>query len=270
MNNHHWIENKEEGVYVDPDNSFGFLYTIVNLIDHRLYVGKKQYWTKRRVKKAGRKNRVIKVSSNKWEYYTGSSRYLNEDIERLGKDNFLFIILENVKTKGGLHYGEIQLQLELEVLTKLKEDGSHLFYNRNIAGTKFLPKEFLSEETKKKIGDSHRGMKYKPGDKNFGIGRKIPKDIVEKNRQAQLLYNSNPHNREKSSIAKGADQIHYTFNHRDGESFVGTKYQFSQRYNISAVRSKELVDGFRIVGGKRLNVNTVKGWTFERKEKKDA
>lgn len=177
---HHWLGEKP-----DPDNSFGFIYIIVNLKTSKSYIGKKQYWSIRMVRRKGKRREKV-VKPNNWELYTGSSKDLNKDIEDTGKDNFLFIILANVDTRGGLHYGEAQLQYELDVLTSILPDGSRAYYNKNIAAVKFLPKEHLSKSHRAKIAASHKG---KPGTR---LGVSLSKDIKDKMRESALANNTRP------------------------------------------------------------------------------
>jgi phosphoribosylaminoimidazole-succinocarboxamide synthase len=54
----------------------------------------------------GRKNRRRSTKESDWRTYTGSSKELNADIEKLGKDKFTFTILELYDTKWELSYGE--------------------------------------------------------------------------------------------------------------------------------------------------------------------
>jgi len=131
---HHWCGE-------EPDlDLVGFVYLITNNLSGMLYIGKKQYKVRRRVKVKGRKNRKIVVRGNKWEYYTGSSVWLNSDIAELGKEQFTFEILAQASSKSSLHYLEIELQVKADVLRAKDEEGNPIFYNKMIAGTKFIPK----------------------------------------------------------------------------------------------------------------------------------
>lgn len=125
---HHWI-----GAHLDPTGLVGFVYAIVNKPESKIYIGKKSFWATRRVKLKGRKNRKIKKYGNKWEHYTGSSKSLNTDIDRLGKDCFTFVAIEAFASKGDLHYAELSLQVMLHALPDAR------CYNGNIAACKFIP-----------------------------------------------------------------------------------------------------------------------------------
>ena len=125
---HHWV-----GIKPDPVKYFGFVYEITNLATGRKYIGKKQYqrWSKKKP-----------VGSNKWEFYTSSSKELNEEIVKLGKSYFEFKILKNLKTRGGLSYVEANLQHKKDVLTQKGPDDERVYYNKQIAAIRWIPKEF--------------------------------------------------------------------------------------------------------------------------------
>jgi hypothetical protein len=128
---HHWTGKKP-----DPHKYFGFVYEIENLETGRKYIGKKQYhrWVKNK-----------KGAENDWQQYTGSSKDLNGDIKVLGRDSFSFKILKNFITRGGLTYGEANLQHKRDVLTKALpggEAGHRAYYNKQIGAIRYVPKEY--------------------------------------------------------------------------------------------------------------------------------
>ena len=99
------------------ENPFGFIYIITNNINGRQYIGKKQCVSrvKRKPLKGKTRNRIDHKESD-WKTYTGSSKELNEDIAKYGKENFTFEILEWCGSKWELGYKEIKKQLEYDVL----------------------------------------------------------------------------------------------------------------------------------------------------------
>jgi hypothetical protein len=124
---HHWVGRKP-----NPDKYFGFVYEITNLVTGKKYIGKKQYhrWSKRK-----------KIGSSNWETYTSSSTHVNADIKKYGKDMFEFRILKNYHTRGGLVYGEANLQHKKDVLTK-REGEERVYLNGQIGAIRFIPKEW--------------------------------------------------------------------------------------------------------------------------------
>jgi hypothetical protein len=112
----HW--QLQEGLEPNSD-AFGFIYEITNTVNNRKYIGKKQRVSriKRKPLKGKSRNRIDYKESD-WKSYTGSSKELNEDIEKHGKDKFVFTILEWCNSKFELGYKEIKIQLQKDVLLK--------------------------------------------------------------------------------------------------------------------------------------------------------
>ena len=125
----HW----EYHTTIDVDNSFGFVYLITNMITGKRYLGKKQFHSYRKKKR---------VAETKWQQYTGSSVELNQDIKNMRKSNFHFLILQVYKTRGGLVYGEANMQHKLDTLTQVDKNGDRVWYNKQIGSIKFIPKEY--------------------------------------------------------------------------------------------------------------------------------
>lgn len=140
-NQGHW-RTKEP---LDISGLHGFVYLIHNILDDRYYVGKKNFLH------GGKKNYIRKGvktpnyrynTETNWKTYTGSSAELNLDLAKHGKDNFSFTVLKVYTTRGGLSYGEANIQHKLDVLTMRDSNDKAKFYNGNIAGIKYIPKEF--------------------------------------------------------------------------------------------------------------------------------
>ena len=110
----HWLyENKI--VTEAPDNFFGFVYLITNLKNGKKYIGRKYFGTALRVKVAGKKRRKVIRKDSNWREYTGSSKTLLADIDKIGKKNFKFNILAYGKTKGEVNYIEENIHHRLHV-----------------------------------------------------------------------------------------------------------------------------------------------------------
>lgn len=127
-----------------PESAIGFIYKITNNTTGKFYIGKKSLYSNRKKtisdrekKKSGminadgsataakRVKRIIKESN--WFKYYGSSKELQEDIEKIGKGDFHREILEFSCTKKYLTFSEIAHQIKEDVLTKES-------YNGNIMG----------------------------------------------------------------------------------------------------------------------------------------
>lgn len=117
---------------------YGFIYKITCLPTGRKYIGKKQCKSilKRRPLK-GKKNKRHEVIETDWRIYTSSSRELNEDISKYGKDSFNFEIIEICDSKFTLAYREAKIQFDEEVL--LRDD----YYNGIINLRVSKPKKYI-------------------------------------------------------------------------------------------------------------------------------
>ena len=130
----HWVLHSDDQE-IDPDHYFGFIYLIYNKRTYKKYIGKKQF-------KKYKKNKPVGYSD--WKSYTGSSKYLNEDIRKLKPRNFVFVMIRQLETRGGLVYSEANAQHRLEVMTKkLLGSQDREYYNGAIAGIRFIPKEVI-------------------------------------------------------------------------------------------------------------------------------
>ena len=131
----HWV--LAAGV-VFNETSFGFIYEIKNNLTGKKYIGKKQCTNKIKKKPLkGKKNKRIELKESDWKNYTGSSKELNEDIEKYGKSNFSFTILHACMSKWELGYREIKEQLERDVI--LRDDYYNGILNVRIGSP---PKDF--------------------------------------------------------------------------------------------------------------------------------
>lgn len=136
MDTGHWILS--EGVNI-TENSFGFIYEITNTVTNKKYIGKKQCKSKlKRKPLKGKINKRIEIKESDWKVYTSSSNELNLDIEKFGKDKFVFTILKECGSKWELAYFEIKEQLDRNVL--LREDYYNGIVNVRIGRP---PKNFL-------------------------------------------------------------------------------------------------------------------------------
>jgi len=127
------------------DGDFGFVYEIYNTTNSKMYIGKKQFWSHRKMKigKREKKRRVADGDlsrfkrvkrETKWREYTGSNDQLNENIRSGHK--ITRTILKIAKSKKELTYLELKYLFCREVIE------SDRYYNGNISG-KFYSKDLL-------------------------------------------------------------------------------------------------------------------------------
>jgi hypothetical protein len=119
--------------FTNPDGHFGFVYLITCLIDQRKYIGKKQFYCYRTIKK----KKVWKESN--WKDYYSSSNEVKQLVKEFGKDAFKREIVSLHKTRIDLTYSEASLQFHLNVLENRD------FMNGNILN-KFFTKNIRNSE----------------------------------------------------------------------------------------------------------------------------
>ena len=120
----HWTFRDDKTRAPQPDEYFGFVYVISNKLTTKQYIGCKQYWQMRKRKRHKPSN---------WRVYTSSSKDLNEDIAKIGKRRFKFEIIQEYKTKRGLHYYEQFYQMKYHVLTAVIEGTDEPAYPKHLS-----------------------------------------------------------------------------------------------------------------------------------------
>jgi hypothetical protein len=106
-----------------PDDCVGFVYLITNNVTGRRYIGKKlAKFSKTTYKTVTLKNgnkkrkRIKSKIDSDWQLYYGSNDQLNQDIERLGAENFTREILFYCQSKSACSYIEAREQFRHRVL----------------------------------------------------------------------------------------------------------------------------------------------------------
>ena len=127
MVNNHWIFYKSDKPFIPNADKFGFVYIITNTKIKKAYVGCKQYYIGKSKKQS------------KWQTYIGSSKYLKEDIKKIGKKHFTFEVIAEYKNKRSLRYYEMYYQVKWNVLTATIEGSDERAYYNSYVGGKFFP-----------------------------------------------------------------------------------------------------------------------------------
>ena len=107
----------------DVDDFEGFVYLITDTTTGKLYIGKKFFWSTRKVKGASRRS----TKESDWRSYYSSNDYIKSTAK---KDPLRFKreILHLCKSKGEVNFLEIEEQFKREVLR------SENYYNDSIQG----------------------------------------------------------------------------------------------------------------------------------------
>ena len=109
----------------DIGEFYGFVYLIYNTVSGKKYIGRKYFYSKRKLKK---KDKRRTTSFSDWKEYYGSSKELQKELEIYGPDVFERDILSLHITKGDVNISEVKEQFRRNVL----EDDTYL--NANING----------------------------------------------------------------------------------------------------------------------------------------
>ena len=186
MVDHHWLKFGSDKAFPADTYKFGFVYIITNLQTTKAYIGCKQYMVKG---KFGDKE-------SNWRVYTGSSKWLNEDIEKIGKKHFKFEIIAEYKNKRSLRYYELYYQMKYNVLAStLEGTDEQAYYNSRVGGKFFRPVESYedpeyrrkqSEAGKKRTDQKtpERRKKVSESLKNSEIFQKVVKDPERRRKQS--------------------------------------------------------------------------------------
>jgi len=144
----HWLQFETDEPFVPNLKKFGFVYLIINTQNGKGYVGCKQYYIGKAKKES------------KWQTYMGSSKYLKEDIKKIGKKHFRFEVIAEYINKRSLRYYEAHYQMKWDVLTAVIEGTDEpAFYNSYVGGKFYPPVEsYQDPERNRKISETKLGV----------------------------------------------------------------------------------------------------------------
>lgn len=118
-NSNNWTH---DGTLFEPDEEFlkqyvGFVYLITEVDTGRMYVGKKNFWSTRKLKPLkGKTRRRTVTKQSDWRDYYGSNDKLKLLVESTGGEGYDRQILKLCKSKGELSYAELEEQITRRVL----------------------------------------------------------------------------------------------------------------------------------------------------------
>ena len=223
MINNHWTCYGTEKSFVPNEDKFGFVYIITNTKNGKAYVGCKQYYIGKSKKQS------------RWQTYTGSSKYLNEDIKKIGKKYFTFEVIAEYKNKRSLRYYEMYYQVKWNVLTATIEGSDNpAFYNSYVGGKFYRPIESYmphTEETKIKMS------KAQTGEKHPLYGKKHTEETKNKMREAKLGENNYWYGKKHTEETKNKMREAHT---GEDNPMYGKKHTEEAKRKISEARLKRI------------------------------
>ena len=151
MVDHHWVQYGKEDIFVPNLDKFGFVYLITNIQNGKGYVGCKQYKLYSRMKER----------KSDWKTYIGSSKWLMQDIKKIGKEHFKFEVIAEYKNRRSLRYYELYYQMKFNVLSSTFEGTDEpAYYNSRVGGKFYRPVEsYQDPEYRKKLSKTvKKGM----------------------------------------------------------------------------------------------------------------
>lgn len=228
----HWTCYGTEKHFVPNEDKFGFVYIITNTKNDKAYVGCKQYYIGKSKKES------------KWQTYMGSSKYLHEDITKIGKKYFIFEVIAEYKNKRSLRYYEMYYQVKWNVLTATIEGSDkRAYYNSYIGGKFFPPIELYQDPEYKKM------MRKKVYD-NFEVKKKLRKNNYDNEEVKEKLRHK--FLGEKNSNALGSHKITFENGHwiivpnLARWAMDSNKYDWAQLFHLKK--------GYKIQGGKKIRI----------------
>ena len=112
-----WLYENKTFEPTQLEDWVGFVYVITDLSNNKKYVGKKNFWSIRRLPPLkGKTRKRTKKSESDWKEYFGSSEEVKSLVEEKGGDNFKREIIRLCKSKGEMSYYEAKEQFDRDVL----------------------------------------------------------------------------------------------------------------------------------------------------------
>jgi hypothetical protein len=112
-----WLYKGEEFTSEMIEEWVGFVYLLTDLENEKKYVGKKNFWSTRRLPPLkGKTRRRTKKTESNWGDYYGSSEEIGLLVENSGRSRFRREILHLCESKGVMSYLELKEQMDRQVL----------------------------------------------------------------------------------------------------------------------------------------------------------
>lgn len=127
-----------------PDNAVAFVYIITDSETGKKYIGKKNFWSKRKLKPTDKRRTTIESD---WKHYWSSSKVIQELIKQHGTDRFSREILVICNHEKYANYLEVKYQFMFNILEEPDN-----WYNDNINGN-WYPHNYKDIKSQVNYGD---------------------------------------------------------------------------------------------------------------------
>ena len=114
-----WIYNEKvfKPTQDDLQSWVGFVYLITDTANSKKYIGKKLFWSTRRLKPLkGKTRKRVQVKESDWTTYHGSSEEVKALVENSDPSRWKREIIRLCKAKGEMSYYETKEQFDRHVL----------------------------------------------------------------------------------------------------------------------------------------------------------
>ena len=178
---HHWKEYGKDKIFVPNLDKFGFVYLITNLKNGKGYIGCKQYMFIRK----------LQEKESDWKTYIGSSKWLKEDIKKIGKEHFKFEIIAEYKNKRSLRYYELYYQMKFNVLSSTLEGTDEpAYYNSRVGGKFYRPVESYQDPEYRKKQSENAKKHFSDPEARKKLGeREYYKDPEYRKKRSEIIKN---------------------------------------------------------------------------------
>ena len=130
-----WLYDGKVFESEDINDYFGFCYLLTDLENGMKYIGRKYFYSFRKIRGRGAHKRM--KSESDWKSYYSSSKKVQQIVLESGHNRFKREILSLYKKKGQVNYNETKLLFQHNVLEAVNNDGERLYYNDNIMNRYF-------------------------------------------------------------------------------------------------------------------------------------
>lgn len=112
-----WLYEGKEFELEESSELIGFVYLITDLSNNKKYIGKKNFWSIRKLPplKGQKRKRTVKKESD-WKTYYGSSEEVKLLVEQSSAERFKREIIRLCSSKGEMSYYEAKEQFDRDVL----------------------------------------------------------------------------------------------------------------------------------------------------------